>query len=230
MIKKLIKKVLFHYIGDGFCTSHNVSFLKDINFIKAYNKACKIVGHDSKIHFRIHQIFWAGKYCQKIRGDIVEIGTGTGFSMLALLNFLKNWNKVKKKLYLFDTFSPYKVDEFGKLTSNKSQHYATSFEKTKKNFENFKRINFVKGDVFKTLINYKNLKISMLHIDLNYAEAEVYSLNFLWKNISKGGIIILDDYAYMGRNRQFVYLNKLAKKLNFNILTVPSGQGIIIKN
>ena len=103
-------------------------------------------------------------------------------------------------------------------------------ENTKKNFKNFKRINFVKGDVFQTLKKFKKLKISLLHIDLNYAEAEVYSLKLLWKNITKGGVIILDDFAYQGRLRQYIYINKLAKRLNFSILTVPSGQGIIIKN
>ena len=80
--------------------------------------------------------------------------------------------------------------------------------------------------------NLDNKLIDIVH-KLSYFKLGVFRkkyLNFFWKNISKGGIIILDDYAYMGRNRQFVYLNKLAKKLNFNILTVPSGQGIIIKN
>ena len=52
MIKNFIKRALYNYVGDGFSTSHNVSFLKDKDFIKAYNKACEIVGHDSKIHFR----------------------------------------------------------------------------------------------------------------------------------------------------------------------------------
>ena len=51
-----------------------------------------------------------------------------------------------------------------------------------------------------------------------------------FENILKGGVVILDDFAYQGRERQFLYISKLAIKLNFNILIVPSGQGIIIKN
>ena len=77
------------------------------------------------------------KYTKNIIGDIVEVGTGTGFSMLALLNYLKNWNKKKKNSIYLIHFSPYKVDEFGKLTSNKSKFYASSFEKTQSNFKNF---------------------------------------------------------------------------------------------
>ena len=230
MIKNLVRKLLYNYVGDQFSTSHNVLFLKDKKFKIAYNKACNTIGFDPNIHFRIHQIIWAAKNVHKIPGDIVEIGTGTGFSMLALLNYYKSWNKEKKNLYLFDTFSSFKVDEFGKTTPNKSKFYATSFEHTKTNFKNFKRVHFIKGDVFKTLIKYKKLKISMLHLDLNYAEAEVYSLKNFWKNISKGGIVILDDFAYIGRERQSYYINKLSKKMGFNILIVPSGQGIIVKD
>ena len=185
----------------------------------------------SNIHFRIHQLFWAGQNVKKYNGDIVEVGTGTGFSMLALLNYLKNWNKKKKNLYLFDTFSPYKVDEFGKNQLLINQNFMQNLLKKQKAISKILTgYNFVQGDVFKTLNKYRNLKISMLHLDLNYAEAEVYSINFFWKNISKGGVIILDDFAYQGRERQFLYISKLSKKLNFNILIVPSGQGIIIKN
>jgi hypothetical protein len=230
VIKNYINRVLYKYVGDQFCTSHNVLFLRESNFKKSYNKACKTLGFDPNLHFRIHQIIWAAENARKIKGDFVEMGTGTGFSMLALLNYYKNWNLEKKKLYMFDTFSSYKRDELGNITSKKSKFYATSFESTKKNFYGFKRIHFVKGDIFETLPKYKKLRISLLHLDLNYAEAEVYALKTVWKNISQGGIIILDDYAYIGRERQYYHINKLSKKLCFKILTLPSGQGIVVKN
>ena len=47
MIKNFIKRTLYNYVGYSFGTSHNVFILKEKDFIKAYNKACKIVGHDS---------------------------------------------------------------------------------------------------------------------------------------------------------------------------------------
>ena len=131
--------------------------------------------------------------------------------MLALLNYLKNWNKNKKKLYLFDTFSPYKVDEFGKSTSNKSKFYASSFEKTKSNFKNFDRVNFVQGDVFKTLNKYRNLKISMLHIDLNYAEAEVYSINFFGKIFQKEELLYWMILHIKERKAVFIH-QQISKK------------------
>ena len=46
----------------------------------------------------------------------------------------------------------------------------------------------------------------------------------------KGGVILLDDYACAGHEKQYNAMNVLAKKLNFEILSTPTGQGIIIKS
>ena len=61
MIKNLVRKILYNYGGDQFCTSHNVLFLKDREFQRSYYKSCETIGFDPNIHFRIHQIIWAEK-------------------------------------------------------------------------------------------------------------------------------------------------------------------------
>ena len=104
------------------------------------------------------------------------------------------------------------------------------FQELQKTFANYKRVKLIKGKVPEILEDVKTEKIAFISIDMNNAFAEIKCIEYFWNKITKHGVVLLDDYAYMGRNRQFVYLNKLAKKLNFNILTVPSGQGIIIKN
>ena len=230
MIRKTLLKLAFRngYFGDQFCTLHNYNFITEKNFQNSYEYSSLTTKLQPNIHYRVHQLIWAAQNSLKLKGNFVELGVGKGFSMLAVLNYIK-WNRFDKKLYLFDSFSPFKVNEYGKKTSKKSIYYANSFENTKKNFSKFKNIHFVQGDIFQTLIKYKSYKISFLHVDLNYAEVEVYSLELLWNSIVKGGIIILDDYCYINRHRQYKKINSLAKKLNFNILSTPSGQGIIVK-
>ena len=51
----------------------------------------------------------------------------------------------------------------------------------------------------------------------------------MWPLLSKGGIILFDDYAYSGFEKSYKLMNNFAKKLNKLILTTPSGQGILIK-
>ena len=48
----------------------------------------------------------------------------------------------------------------------------------------------------KIIINKKNhTKIALLHLDLDVYSATLFALNKLFKHVSKGGIILIDDYA-----------------------------------
>jgi hypothetical protein len=72
-------------------------------------------------------------------------------------------------------------------------------------------------------------RISFSHIDLNAPEIEIECIKRLWGKVIKGGIVLIDDYAYAG----YAYTNKLfndfAREFKYSILTNASGQGIIIK-
>lgn len=65
----------------------------------------------------------------------------------------------------------------------------------KKGFKNFY---LIKSDIFKTLNRFlnekKNLKISLLHLDLDVYDVTLYSLKKLYEKVVYSGIILLDDY------------------------------------
>ena len=71
--------------------------------------------------------------------------------------------------------------------------------------------------------------ISFVHVDLNFPQIEYECLEYVWPFITKGGIILFDDYAYSGFEKSYELMNNFAKKVNKLILTTPSGQGILIK-
>ena len=66
---------------------------------------------------------------------------------------------------------------------------------------------------------------------MNNSYAEIEAIKFLFNKIVKGGIILLDDYAY-GKSfiLQKTSWDKFAKTKGIQILTLPTGQGLIIKN
>ena len=54
--------------------------------------------------------------------------------------------------------------------------------------------------------------------------------NFFFKKISKGGLILLDDYCNGELFREIKNSwDNYAKLNNFSILSLPTGQGLIIK-
>jgi len=65
---------------------------------------------------------------------------------------------------------------------------------------------------------------------MNCAKPEIEAINYFWDKIEKGGMILLDDYA---NNRLFELqrkeFDKFADEKGIGILTLATGQGLIIK-
>jgi CTP synthase (UTP-ammonia lyase) len=58
---------------------------------------------------------------------------------------------------------------------------------------------------------------------------EIAAAEFFWPRMSLGGIIILDDYGWQGFDEQRLAFDKFAKEKNVPILSLPTGQALIIK-
>tara|TARA_B000000557_G_C20748891_1_gene432008 strand:+ start:23 stop:679 length:657 start_codon:yes stop_codon:yes gene_type:complete len=148
-----------------------------------------------------------------IPGDIVECGVFKGVSFLFWVKCLKIFSpNSSKKVIGFDMFS-----SFPKKTLN--DHEKISAEKYVKssNFRgsDIKKIkdtaytilgnnnySLIKGDITKTAKKYvkKNygFKISLLHLDLDTYSGTKAALENFFPYLSKGGIVILDEYASRG--------------------------------
>lgn len=225
-----VKKESDHYFfGEGITTSHNSNFMTDVKFKSAYKNAVEAVGWDFEIPWRVHLILWTLEMSRNISGDMVELGTGRGFMARAMLSYKSDL--FGKSLFLCDTFKPYFPDSKTGIQSEingVSEHYAVNFLETKKHFSEFNNVQFIEGELPNSILG-RFEKISFLHIDLNHHLAEISSLKYLWKFISIGAPIILDDYANRGHEQQYEAMNRLAEELDISILTLPTGQGLIIK-
>jgi hypothetical protein len=72
--------------------------------------------------------------------------------------------------------------------------------------------------------------VAFLAIDMNCAEPEVAALDHFWSRLSTGGLVILDDYAFAEPyRRQKDALDAWAARAGVPILTLPTGQGLLVK-
>ncbi len=88
---------------DWMATRHNDGFRHDPRFRKAYDRAVLASGWDYGLPYRVHQVLWCSRQAQKVDGDFVELGTGRGFMMSAVLADFPGWNSGSRTLHLFDT-------------------------------------------------------------------------------------------------------------------------------
>lgn len=160
-----------------------------------------------------------------IAGDVVECGVWKGGHLIIFKSLCEKYN-LKKKLYGFDTFqgmigaSSEDVDYKGNkaikilkdtpIDSNDRDNIwcYSSLDEVKQNIVsicgNFKNINFIKGDVAKTLRDKKNLpsKIALLRLDTDFYESTKIELEILYPLLQDGGILIIDDYGYWNGARK----------------------------
>lgn len=227
------------YVQDGLVTLHNHDFMTDPEFISAYARGVLAAGKDYGWHWRVHIGLWAASLAQGISGDFVECGVNAGFMSSSIMHYL-NWNRLNKKFYLLDTFSG--IDSRfvtenelsdGILEKNEKLKdigfYVLDIEVVRANFSEWERVELIQGAIPETLGMVSSNEIAFIHIDLNCAPPEVAALEHFWERLSKGAPVLLDDYAYHGYHHQKYAMDDLAKRLGGTIVSLPTGQGLLIK-
>lgn len=175
------------------------------------------------------------KQTSTVRGEIVEFGIFKGNSFFRWIKFRDLLEQTgSRKVIGFDIFGDFpeagfeedkqKRDAFvAETKGGKSISLEEINELLTKQGLN-KNVEIVKGDILKTLDEYltnnPHLKISLLHIDVDLYEPTKHVLEKLYDKVTKGGIIIFDDYgAFAGTNKavdDFFKGNAEIKKLPYS--------------
>lgn len=221
------------YDQDSLTTRHNHDFMKDPDFIAAYQRGVD-ADRDYKMHWRVHVVLWAASHAKNLDGDFVECGVNRGFVSSAIMTYL-NWNSLDKNIFLFDTFCGIPDESIserekkrGRIDFSREQ-YSECYEEVKSNFAEFKNVHLIRGAIPETLTAEKIDKVCYLAIDMNCAKPEIDAATFFWDKLVCGAITLLDDYAYVGFEEQKRAFDKFASDRGIKILSLPTGQGLFIK-
>ena len=155
------------------------------------------------------------KMSRNIPGSIVECGVFKGVSLARFAMLRSIFKNTSKKIIAFDIFGKYPQTnfspdkkirkEFIKGAGDKSISIK-QLRKVLKHKKTEKEVEIIKGDITSTVPKYAKshpkLKISLLNLDTDVYEPAVTILEYLYPKITKGGIIILDDYgAFPGETK-----------------------------
>ena len=168
-----------------------------------------------------------------VPGDIVECGVFKGVGLFQWLKLLEIYApNSNKRVIGFDTFTtfPKNIQNYEKESvkifykeSNFKGISIKSLEKIAHSFVKKERLELIKGDICKTSLNYarknRGFKISLLHLDLDTYKATKASLNNFYKHMSRGSLIILDEYGGRGWGETEA-VDEFAKDKNLEIKTI----------
>jgi O-methyltransferase len=160
-----------------------------------------------------------------IKGDFVECGVFRGGNVILMQKLLDKFN-VKKKIYAYDTYEgmPLPTSLDIDIEGNKASHRLDDAvkENNTKNVWCYSELNDVKNNILKSCKNNyvipikgmvedtlkvkSNLpkNISLLRLDTDFYSSTLVELKKLYPRLSKGGILIIDDYGYWRGARKAV--------------------------
>lgn len=228
------------YAQDGLFTFHNCDFQQDLDFMRAYARGLKANKNiDFNWQWRVHTGLWAARAAARLQGDFIECGVNRGFLSSAIMEDL-NWNSLDRTFWLLDTFAGIDTDgvssedyDPGAKERNRvhfeSGLYTSDVEHVRQNFAEWNNIEIVVGSVPGTLAKITSERIAFASVDMNSAPLEIAAIEFLWPRLVTGAVVLLDDYAYHGYLPQRIAMDNFAKRHGTSVLSLPTGQGLIIR-
>lgn len=215
---------------DGLTTSRFRQFQEDEKFQEAKTKTIQQVGNDFEIDWRSSVFLWCLRSTDKLPGWAVELGTGKAWMFTMALNH-PDTEKLGK-VHLIDRFSISAVDKVtgAQLPGTSHNSYSDNPAELVARFAGHREVRITQGELPGVLSGLELSQIRFLHVDLNAAEPEVQSVRILWDRLVPGAIILLDDYGSPEFSESRKAMTQLSKELSFEILGIPTGQGLIVKN
>ena len=174
----------------------------------------------------ISQVSYYRDIVDKIKnldGDFIECGVGKGRSLFIISCLFENLCP-SKKIYACDTFSGFPDLQKSDYLPNKNiwkGYYSVNLDYVKKylrksKFNKIENINFIQGDIKKTLENFKH-KLSLIHLDVDIYSSYEFSLYTLCENLVPKGIIMIDEYESEKWSNIKDLVDRFCEKKNFKL-------------
>ena len=208
-------------------------FREDEKFSETLKRNAE-TSQESSLAWRLHTLLWAAQNALHVEGDFVECGVYKGFCFAFLTDYL-GFAQIDKTLFLYDTFEGIPEDLNSENRSNRvyerdiKDDRDALYKIVLKRFENVPNTQVVRGRVPDTFDEACPDKIALLHIDMNSTASEIAALERLFDRVQPGGMIVFDDYGWTGYADQRHAEDAFMAERGYNILELPTGQGLVLK-
>ncbi len=249
---RLLKETLFlkaRFSGLGMVTEHELPWVDEFNG-EIFRKASEDI--KKKFQFKsgnqditnIDELLWrhwnvstatryAINFSNPIEYNFVECGVGDGVTALFTLREISGQQKIGKfRMHLYDAWNIMRKEQLLESELADVHDYGDlDINTTRKNLSEFENyLVFHQGYIpesFKTSPEAPN-SILYLHIDLNSAKATLNSLEFFFPRLVSGGVILFDDYGWIGFNDTKKIVDEFFHNKAGILMKLPTGQAMYL--
>lgn len=220
------------YFQDGLLSVHSSDFRKDVKFREAYRlgKATGSWGRQD-VEWRAYVCCWAAWSVRHKPGDFVECGVNRGGLSRAVMHYV-DFASLGKQFWLLDTYEglpAHLISAQERRLGIQPGGYSPCYEAVTETFGGISGVRIVRGIVPDTLEQVSTRSVCYLSLDMNNAVPEIAAAEYFWERLVSGGIIVLDDYGWTKQINQKVAFDRFAEDRGVKVLSLPTGQGLIVK-
>jgi O-methyltransferase len=182
-----------------------------------------------------------------VPGAFVECGVWRGGSMMAVALTLLRLGVTDRELYLFDTFAgmtapgPQDIKKGGRHASDVLRETSrdasvwgvAALDEVRAAVLGVgypaDRIHFVEGPVEETLPRDAPARIALLRLDTDWYASTKHELVHLYPRLGRGGVLIIDDYAFWRGARQAVDEYVQENEPTLLLIRIDHGARVAIK-
>ncbi len=230
----------YSYSGSGLRVfGKSADFLDDPRFQRAYaagwSRMGKSAPHTDDARWIAHVAIWAASQAAVLDGDFVECGVNTGLLSLAICEWL-DFNCLDRDFWLFDTYDGIPDGQMSDAERqgiggwHNRHSYQECHAQAVESFARWPRCRVTRGSVPDILSQFPpGRRVAYLSIDMNIVLPEITALAFFWDRLVPGAMVLLDDYAWDTHRPQKAAFDAFACANSRMILTLPTGQGLLVR-
>jgi hypothetical protein len=222
------------YAQDALVTRHNADFMVEPRFAESYRLG-KATGSwpGGEPAWRTYVACWAAQKAVNLEGDFVECGVNRGGMSRAICHYV-GFEKLPKLFWLLDTYHGLdegliNEEERGQGRTAHRDYYTECYGAVQETFKSYPGVRVVQGIIPDTLSQVTAEKVSYLSIDMNCVAPEIAAAEFFWDKLVSGAVMVLDDYGFELHEPQKRAFDAFAEKRGVQVLSMPTGQGLIFK-
>lgn len=214
------------YIGDNLITfGKGLGFLDDKPLMEAMARHADTFIERSLL-WRINTVLWGVRNGLRLDGDFVECACYKGTTVRIICDAVDFAKYTSRRYFLYDLF-----EHDPSMTHHAMEsHSAELFTQVKARFIDCPNVIVTQGRVPEALHKISPEKIAFMHLDLNNRDAEIGGLEMLFERMVPGAILVLDDYGWAAYAPQRLAESMWFRERGYQVLELPTGQGLVIKH
>jgi O-methyltransferase len=187
---------------------------------------------NNSIHERRFNLYSIAKSIRSIPGDMAECGVWKGASSYLMLTANEG---VDKQMHIFDSFEglsqpdPEDTPSKDRTFRWKENDLSATEDHVRRNLHAFSNVYYYKGWIPDRFSDVDKRKFSLVHLDVDLYQPTLDSLKFFYSRMSRGGVIVCDDYGFETCPGAHSSMNEFMNDKPEGIIHLTTGQGIIIK-